>query len=503
MNESAGASSGSQSEYEDLLQFVYSSPVGLVEMTSDGAIGLATPRAMQLLAMIARTPLISNFFTALEAQAPAVAGMVESYSNNQGLVCENHHIDASRVSGGSCEDHIVISCTVVKRGPGRFIVSLADVSRQVADERRLKKSDDWNRYLRATVDACPIAMTISDMTCTGAILIYANSSFAKLTGYELNETLGHDCRFLEGPETDPEISLRLGRAISTGERVEVEIINYRKNGEKFLNRLFLAPVHDGTGRLTALIGIQSDITLQARQRDAIAVQREKMAALGRSMGGVAHEINNMLQPVALLVQDTIDNGLVSAAGVAHLDIVLDCTRNARHIIGDLLAFSRPAAPSGEIREFVATFKESLPVATLALPKAVVLNLCIECGPLLIEINLTKFTQILVNLVSNAVAAMGGTGELSIQLDGCWLPPMRVARKAARLRITDTGCGMDTTTLDRAFEPFFTTKPIGQGTGLGLPLVYALVQEIAGIIKLESAPGAGTTVTILIPIAEEL
>ncbi len=97
--------------------------------------------------------------------------------------------------------------------------------------------------------------------------------------------------------------------------------------------------------------------------------------------------------------------------------------------------------------------------------------------------------------------MGGTGALTIHLDKeAGLQPM-AEPEAARLRITDTGCGMDAVTLDRAFEPFFTTKPIGQGTGLGLPLVYALVQEIGGIIKLGSAPGAGTTVTILMPVSK--
>ena len=124
----------------------------------------------------------------------------------------------------------------------------------------------------------------------------------------------------------------------------------------------------------------------------------------------------------------------------------------------------------------------------------------ECPPLLIEISRTKFSQILVNLVSNAVSAMGGAGQLTIQLDEDVLESPAQARKAARLRITDTGCGMDATTQERAFEPFFTTKPIGQGTGLGLPLVYALVQETGGFIKLESKPGLGTTITILIPAA---
>ncbi len=338
----------------------------------------------------------------------------------------------------------------------------------------------------------------------GAALIYANDAFTRLTGYASDEALDRNCRFLHGPETSPVLSRKLGRAIAAGEQIEVEIINYRKDGTKFLNRLTLAPIRDESEMLTAYIGLQSDITFEAQRRDASEQQREKMAALGRAMGGVAHEINNMLQPVSLLVQDAMDHHLISPDGAAHLAIVLDCTRNARNIIGDVLAFSRPASRSGgEVREVPRLFEDGLPLAIQGMAKDVILSVNVECPPFLIEISQTKFSQILVNLVSNAVAAMGGIGQLNIQLDQSSIPSSTGARKAARLRITDTGCGMDATTQERAFEPFFTTKPIGQGTGLGLPLVYALVQETGGSIKLESAPGQGTAITILIPAAKEI
>jgi signal transduction histidine kinase len=120
----------------------------------------------------------------------------------------------------------------------------------------------------------------------------------------------------------------------------------------------------------------------------------------------------------------------------------------------------------------------------------------------VAINRTSFVQLLLNLATNAAAAMNHQGELSILLDddvfeplvGAVAPPIRFAR----LRVTDTGCGMTKATLDRVFEPFFTTKAIGQGTGLGMPVVYGLVQAMRGTIALRSESGRGTTVTILIP-----
>ena len=109
-----------------------------------------------------------------------------------------------------------------------------------------------------------------------------------------------------------------------------------------------------------------------------------------------------------------------------------------------------------------------------------------------------FITVLLNLATNGAAAMDGSGELVIALD----TTQRLdGHRFVRLRITDSGCGMDRATLARAFEPFFTARPVGQGIGLGLSVVQALVTEMRGTITLESAAGAGTTATVLLPVHE--
>jgi signal transduction histidine kinase len=136
-------------------------------------------------------------------------------------------------------------------------------------------------------------------------------------------------------------------------------------------------------------------------------------------------------------------------------------------------------------------------------------LCVEvAGALpLVAINRTTFVQILLNLSTNAAAAMNGEGTLTVVLDEAPAEPgeLIVPERTGfiRLRVTDTGCGMSRETLERAFEPFFTTKGVGQGTGLGLPVVFGLVEEMGGVIRLESVPGHGTTVTILMPRVKEI
>jgi signal transduction histidine kinase len=210
----------------------------------------------------------------------------------------------------------------------------------------------------------------------------------------------------------------------------------------------------------------------------------------------------MLQPIILLVEDVIDQQLVVGEGKPHLDIVLDCCRKARQIIRDMLAFSRPTASNTEIHDPVVLLHDSLPIVRQALPPDLAVTLRIEDSLPLVRINRTTFVQILLNLAINAAAAMNGQGELTIALEQDVRGPEQgetgQPTRLVRLLVIDKGFGMDQATLDRAFEPFFTTKPIGQGTGLGLPVVSGLLRAMGATIGLASEPGCGTTVTILIP-----
>jgi diguanylate cyclase (GGDEF)-like protein len=242
------------------------------------------------------------------------------------------------------------------------------------------------------------------------------------------------------------------------------------------------------------------ITIEAKRKSD--TQRQKMETLGRMMGGVAHEINNMLQPVTLLVQEIIDTGLIVEAGKGLLDVVLDCNKKARLIVGDMLAFSTPAAPTTEMHDPIELLNSALPIVERAIPAGVVLSTLVKGDLPPVMINRTSFVQILLNLANNAAVAMDGQGEVTIALEESRSETVAEAMgqqsSFVRLRVIDTGCGMDKMTADRAFEPFFTTKPVGQGTGLGLPVVYGLVREMGATIVLDSKPDLGTTVTILIP-----
>ena len=361
-------------------------------------------------------------------------------------------------------------------------------------------------------------------TWVAATLLFLDLDVTK----EINETMGYaagDVLLIEvarrlvaaaGPEN---LAARLGGdefVVLCWDRLAVDELSKRiRRAIEAPFEIFGRPWHVSPGIGTAAVDHSSGIdvvgvadsamqaariTIEAKRK--AEAQRQKMEMLGRTMGGIGHEINNMLQPMILLVEDVIDQQLVVGEGKPHLDIVLDCCRKARQIIRDMLAFSRPTASNTEIHDPVVLLHDSLPIVRQALPPDLVVTLRIEESLPLVRINRTTFVQILLNLAINAAAAMNGQGELTIALEQDVRGPEQgetgQPTRLVRLLVIDNGVGMDQATLDRAFEPFFTTKPIGQGTGLGLPVVSGLLRAMGATIGLASEPGCGTTVTILIP-----
>ncbi|WP_041785076.1 ATP-binding protein [Rhodospirillum centenum] len=394
--------------------------------------------------------------------------------------------------------HFDICCGGQGEGrPSHVFGTLHDVTDLRHFEALLNDAMREREMLLAVIDACPISIAVADARRPDTPLIYVNRIFQTLTGYDRAEVMGRNCRFLHGPGTDDAAVGVLHEAIRTGSRADVRLLNYRKDGSTFLNHLVLAPIHDETGTLSAYIGLQSDVTDEAR-REEIDRQRQRVEALGRMMGGVAHEINNLLQPVTLLTEELMRRQR-STADTACLHTILDCALSARRIIGDLLAFSRPGGRETEVVDAAALLRDALVLVRKAVGPGILIRFDDGGGTADIHADRTAFIQVLLNLANNAAAAMGGEGTIDVTLSVG--PAPRGAGGQVRIAVADTGCGMDGALLERAFEPFFTTKPVGQGTGLGLSVAFGLVKEMGGEIILESTPDRGTTAIVLLPAVQ--
>jgi signal transduction histidine kinase len=234
-----------------------------------------------------------------------------------------------------------------------------------------------------------------------------------------------------------------------------------------------------------------------------------MEALGQLSGGVAHEINNLLQPMLALSdlgQDIADKD--PARVRKYFEVIASSGRKARDVVRQVLTFARRDAPQLASYPIAALVADALHLLQSGLPPGTRLAQQLDVGSTQAMVNPTQVSQVVLNLVTNAADAMHGEGMVTVSLQRLELDAETAAPLTLtpghwiRLAVVDTGCGMDAYTLSRIFEPFFTTKLAGRGTGLGLSVVYSIVAGWGGVLKMESEVDKGTTAMVYIPVAAD-
>jgi PAS domain S-box-containing protein len=259
-----------------------------------------------------------------------------------------------------------------------------------------------------------------------------------------------------------------------------------------------------TGEVDSLSGITEDIT-EARELEDQLRQAQKMEAVGRLAGGVAHDFNNVMTVIlgysAVLLQELSQN---SSARYFVQEIQRAGERCAA-LTGQLLAFSRKQMLHPVSLDLHRVIRDLMALLKSLIGEHVTIVLQLDPCPRWVKADAVQLEQVLLNLAVNARDAMPHGGTLTI--DTCQVLPHEVwgpghesrpTRTYVRLRVHDTGTGIDPATKAKIFEPFFTTKPPGRGTGLGLSTVYGIVHQSGGTISVESAVGQGTTMTVYLP-----
>jgi PAS domain S-box-containing protein len=268
------------------------------------------------------------------------------------------------------------------------------------------------------------------------------------------------------------------------------------------------PRFDAEGKFAGYIGVGRDLTElheARRERERLQAQlREahKLEALGTLAGGVAHDFNNLLGALLGSLRMAREDAAAApppATLQTHLAQMERTGQRARELVQRILAYSRRAPPSTATLPVQPLVHEAMALLRATLPPRVALVEALSAEPLLVQIDAGQWQPVLVNLGINAWQALGdapGTIEFGAA-------PGRLSdqRDAVQLWVRDSGCGMDAETRRRAFEPFFTTKAPGEGTGLGLALVHGVITAHGGEVEIDSAPGAGTTVRLLLPRAQ--
>jgi PAS domain S-box-containing protein len=255
-------------------------------------------------------------------------------------------------------------------------------------------------------------------------------------------------------------------------------------------RIFSYPILDEKGELASVIEYMKDITEEQRLQEQL-IQSEKLAGIGILASGVTHEINNPLSGIIGMAEIALEEEDPSK-NKDYLKDIMNCAQRIAEIVKGLKSYSRAAKKEDQSPlDLNGVLEESLKMVRLAIKPASV-EVIKKFQPIeKIQANIGEIQQVFTNLITNAFQAMDGEG-------GKLILSTRPLKDAVEVKVTDSGNGIPQKYINQIFDPFFTTKKPGEGTGLGLNIVYRIVTKYEGTIDVESKEQVGTTFTIKFP-----
>ena len=384
---------------------------------------------------------------------------------------------------------------------GNTVVGIQGIARDVSERRQ---AEAQRRKLQTAIDAAVEAVYILS---TDGTIEYVNPAFCRISGYTGGEIIGRNIRVLRGRTRD---SFDLGgikKTLDQGKAWSGRGLSKKKDGTLLHVDLTVSPIFDSGGRIINYVGVSRDITEEINLENQLR-QAHKMEAIGTLAGGIAHDFNNILAAIIGFTEMAIDETVKGTLLKRSMQQVLKAGMRGRDLVRQILTFSRKTEYEPKALSLGPLIKETVKLLRSILPSTIEIVLDVETESDTILAEPSEMQQVLMNLGTNAGHAMrehGGT--LQIRLSdaefppGVALPEREMAPGAyVELTVTDTGTGMEADVKEKIFEPFFTTKGQGQGTGLGLSVVYGIVKSLKGGITVLSEPGKGCAFSLFFPKA---
>ncbi len=356
--------------------------------------------------------------------------------------------------------------------------------------------------LKRAIDSSTTGVVIADSTLPDMPLTYVNPAFEQLTGYSADFSVGKNCRFLQGPDTDQKQVDKLRAAIKTGEACKVILLNYKKDGTKFWNELSISPIEEN-GKVVGFVGIQDDITARIEVEQAL-VKAKQDAEIANNLKAdflnvISHELRTpltvMLGNLPLL---TDPKDLPDAEEIS--EIALDVEEAGQHLlklINELLDISKIEAGKLELSV------EPLSIAnciheSLHLVKPLIDKKGLELVQEIEDFNFMgdpiRMKQIIINLLSNA-NKFTTEGRITITT--------KTEGNEGQLIVSDTGCGIKKEFLTKIFEVFkqadSSSSRSASGSGLGLAISKQLIELQDGTIDVKSEYGVGSDFHVTVPL----
>ncbi|MDE3058833.1 MAG: PAS domain S-box protein [Bacteroidota bacterium] len=411
---------------------------------------------------------------------------------NEGIAT-THEFDFRFVGKDRVPKDVVINISRISE-TGTLVVSILDIT------KRLESEQEFRSLVESAHDA------IFSLSPSG-IITSLNPAFEKITGWKSHEWLGKSFTDLIH-EDDFQKAVDDIRRLTAGEvLMPREIRIKRKDGAFAVGEFILAPLVRNNV-LRGMFGIGRDVTERKRLEQELR-QASKLESIGTLAGGIAHDFNNILGIIVgyiSVLKNRQDEEHVEQA-LASIDTA---ARRGAGLVKQLLTFARKTEAKLARVHVNDVIKELIPFLQETFPKIILFTLQLDDTVKAVNVDVNQMHQVLLNLCVNARDAIpaGSGGRISVttaNADGKIVQqrfPQAGDVPYVAVTLSDTGAGMDEGTLAHLFEPFFTTKGIGQGTGLGLSVVYGVVKSCGGFIDVTSAPGKGTTFHLYLPTASE-
>ena len=403
------------------------------------------------------------------------------------------------------------------RDAANAIEGVAVMGIEVTEHVRIREAAEWlaaeqdaqRRQIQTVLEQTPVGVAIGD-AATGR-LVFVNRKVHEIFGQDagaesrVDYGANHPGFHLDGRRLTSD-EWPMARVLTQGEVIEGEVMEIERDGGRRTIRVNAAPVRNAEDRIIAGVVILQDITgerrIERQLRDA-----QRLQSVGTLAGGVAHEVNNALQ-----ITLGFGTFVLQALGPEHaqapdMRVALQAAQRAARVSQQLLTFARQQVTQPRALDLYALSLDLKPVLQQLLGADKLLTVDPGSARPVIHADPSQVQQVLINLVANAGDASETGTEVRIRIDEITIEAQTVTAdgiavspgRYGRLTVVDQGCGMEAKTLARVFEPFFTTKALGEGTGLGLSMVYGILKQHGGYVWARSEVGTGTTIELHWPI----
>lgn len=381
----------------------------------------------------------------------------------------------------------------------------------IRDIRTLKEYEEEVQQLAAAVNQADESIIITDRR---GVIEYVNPFFEAMTGFTKEEVIGSNTSILKSGKHNAQFYDGLWSTLRSGKTWRGRFTNRKKDGTLFDENAVISPVMNDEGKALHYVAVKRDITQEVALEGQLR-ESQKMEAIGRLAGGIAHDFTNSLVVILNSAQMAKKKISESQSDVHELlDQVVAASEKTSSLTSQLLAFSHSHQISPRVMNLNKVINGIDTMIQRMMGSRTNLHIEPSPQPIFVKIDPSQIEQILIHLAVNANDAMPDGGSLTITTRAIRLTKDEAVQigtshhaedavfgDMAEISVTDCGCGMPMDIQGHAFEPFFTTKGRTKSTGLGLSTVYAIAQKHGGCVDVYSNPGYGTTFRIYLPLAD--